>query len=180
LSGAQRVLEIASGSGQHALYFCEQNPSLIWQCSELSESTSGLQMNLNALGKEQFARPITLDVQNPKLVEHALSKAPYDAIYTANSLHIMSWEACLDFFTLVSKALDLGGQFIVYGPFLFSDRETVASNLEFDTWLKERNPLSGIRSFEQICDFLKTLGIEFEVDYEMPANNRLLVFKKTS
>lgn len=178
LDDGQRILEIASGSGQHALYFTSQQSNLYWQCTELSDNRDALQINLNQLSQQTMPQVLTLNVQDKLNVERITALADFDLAYTANSLHIMSWEACLAFVDLMGKVLRQGGRCCIYGPFIFQDRETTASNLEFDGWLREQNPQSGLRSYEALVKAFHQVGLDIEADHEMPANNRLLVFKK--
>lgn len=178
LDDGQRILEIASGSGQHALYFTSQHSNLYWQCTELSDNRDALQINLNQLSQQTMPQVLTLNVQDKLNVERITALADFDLAYTANSLHIMSWEACLAFVNLMGKVLKQGGRCFIYGPFIFQDRETTVSNLEFDGWLREQNPQSGLRSYEALVKAFHQVGLDIEADHEMPANNRLLVFKK--
>jgi cyclopropane fatty-acyl-phospholipid synthase-like methyltransferase len=178
LPSSQRVLEVASGSGQHALYFMQQNPKMTWQCTELSESRDALQINLNTLSNVEFPKVQSLDVTNATHVTLVSELAPFDCVYSANSLHIMSWSACLAFIQLTSKVLTTDGVCAVYGPFFYADQPVVDSNLAFDAWLKERNPESGVRMFDEVVSAFKEQGLAFVFDHEMPVNNRLLVFRK--
>ena len=175
----QRVLEVASGSGQHALYFTELNRSLHWQCTEMPSNRNALQINLNQLSAVEFPKALTLDLLEPLMKNEVIDSAPYDVMFSANSLHIMSWEGCLSFVDLASKALNSGGLCCIYGPFIFTDRETVESNRAFDAALRARDPRSGLRHYDDLKNAFESLDFTTCEDFEMPANNRLLVFKKS-
>nr|WP_284381831.1 DUF938 domain-containing protein [Litoribrevibacter albus] len=178
LPSNQKVLEIASGSGQHALYFTQQNPELIWQCTEMSSERNALQINLNELGAVTFPPIKTLDVLDGRDVAEIQTLSPFDCVYTSNSLHIMSWQGCQAFMKLVSEVLGKGGVCAIYGPFFYNDQPPVVSNLEFDAWLKNRNPESGVRQFSDVAEAFGEVGMTCRSDHAMPANNRLLVFQK--
>lgn len=178
LTEGMRVLEVASGSGQHALYFTSRQSNLHWQCTELSENRDALQINLNQLSQISMPQVMTLNVLDQLNVDTISEQPEYDLAFTANSLHIMSWDACLAFVELMGSVLRQGGRCCIYGPFIFNDRETTASNLEFDSWLREQSPQSGLRSFESLAEAFHKVGMGLEADHEMPANNRLLVLKK--
>lgn len=179
LPSNQSVLEVASGSGQHALYFTQQNPQLRWQCTELSDARDALQINLNELSVSKFPPVKTLDVLNDYFVSEIKALASFDCLYTSNSLHIMSWDGCLAFMSLASQVLPGGGVCAIYGPFLYDD-QPVQSNIDFSAWLKERNPESGVRDIKEVEKGFREEGFEFLADHVMPANNRLLIFKKSS
>ena len=102
-----------------------------------------------------------------------------DVIFTSNTLHIMSWEKCLHFFKDLGEHLKSDSLFIVYGAFNYGGKFTSESNEKFEAWLKDLHPQSGIRNFEDVCDNLKNFGFDVVEDIEMPANNRMLVFKKS-
>ena len=102
-----------------------------------------------------------------------------DAVFSANTLHIMSWEAVQACFAGVGRLLISNGLFIVYGPFNYAGQFTSTSNARFDQWLKQRDPDSGIRNFEDLNLLAAKAGMELQADYEMPVNNRILVWRKT-
>lgn len=172
---ACRVLEVGSGTGQHAMYFCTQDPSLQWQPSDRPEYL----WILDRIHKEKqipnFLAPRELDVNET----WNLPDPAYDAVYTANTLHIMSWVEVEKFF---SKLRDLikaeTGLLIIYGPFKYSGQFTSPSNAQFDAFLRSENPLRGIRDFEEILNLAKAQGLTLKSDIAMPANNQLLIFKR--
>ena len=103
-----------------------------------------------------------------------------DAIFSANTVHIMNWQAVEKFFAGAGEALPKGGSFILYGPFNYHNRYTSDSNARFDVWLKERDPESGIRNFEELDSLAEKAGFQLQEDYAMPANNRILYWEKIS
>jgi len=168
-----KVLEIGSGSGQHAIYFAEQLPHLQWLPSEQSSKVDDLRSNISAGNRANLLLPIGLDVnQLPWYVE------PVSAIFSANTLHIMAIDAVANFFTGVGATLVSGGKLCVYGPFRYSGDFTTQSNADFDRWLKSRDAQSGIRDFELLDKYAKQYGMQLLNDHQMPSNNQLLVWQK--
>jgi hypothetical protein len=106
--------------------------------------------------------------------------APVDAVFSANTLHIMGFSSVCEFFRGVGGVLRLPGVLCVYGPFRFGGAHTSESNAEFDRWLKARDPVSGVRDFEALDALARDAGLEFAADHAMPANNRTLVWRKVS
>jgi len=168
--GITRVLEVGSGSGQHALYFTELFPSLQWQCSELLENVWALQENLK---HTPLQPPLELDVMGlwPLC-------ASVQMLYSANTLHIMSWPAVEALFANAGKVVEQGGLLCVYGPFRYQGAFTTDSNAAFDQMLRRRDPASGIRDFESVERQAVAAGFGLLADYAMPANNQLLVWQK--
>ena len=175
LAGARRVLEVGSGTGQHAVHFAGQLPWLEWQTSDLPDNHAGIQLWLDEAGLDNLRAPIVLDV-----CRYRWDETQYDAVFTANSLHIMPLSAALHFVAHVTDALRQGGRFIAYGPFNYGGCYTSESNARFDRWLQQQHPLSAIRHFEQLDQAAQASGLQLRQDYEMPANNRLLVWVKTA
>ena len=167
------LLEIGSLSGQHACYFSPQLPALTWQCSDIDENITPLTENLTRHGTANTPAPITLDVLNPA---HWPNQA-YDVIYTANTLHIISWHHVQQCFANVGKSAKSGSLFIAYGPFNFYGQYSSESNAEFDLWLKDRDPLSAIRDFEAVDNLAQQAGMKLVTNIDMPANNQLLVWR---
>lgn len=169
----QHVLEVGSGTGQHAVYFAKNLPNLIWQTSDLPINHSGINQWIDEYSSSNIKRPLALDLTDVKPLP-----ANIDAIYTANTLHIVSWQLVESFFALVEKHLSQEGVLCIYGPFNYQSKFTSESNANFDLWLKSRDEKSGIRDFESICQLANKAGLVLNKDIEMPANNRILVFKK--
>jgi SAM-dependent methyltransferase len=173
LGAVGSILEIGSGTAQHAVYFAAHLPHLIWRTSDLPENIPAIQARLNLEGIANVLQPVILDVsRQPWPVE------PVDAIFTANTLHIMSWQHAEDFFSGTGYVLKPGGKLCVYGPFKYNGDYTSPSNAQFDNWLKQRDPLSGVRDFEAVNTLAGREGLILNADHAMPANNRLLVWEK--
>ena len=170
---ATQVLEIGSGTGQHAVHFAQHLPHLIWQTSDLTMHHSGIQAWLDEAALLNTRPPIALDVnQTPWPV------APVDGVFTANTLHIISWPEVACLLAGVGQVLRPDGVLCIYGPFNYEGAFTSESNARFDLWLKVRDPLSGVRDFEAVCEVAKKHGLALQQDHPMPVNNRTLVFQK--
>ncbi len=168
------VLEIGSGSGQHAVYFAKELQHLAWQPSDLQENLSSIRAWIDEESLCNLKQPIELDVERlPWNIFIA------DAIFTANSLHIMSWEMVEHFFKGVGGLLPEGGKLLVYGPFSYHGTHTSPSNERFDQYLKQQNPLSGVRDFDDLDALAKRQNLTFAEEYSMPVNNRCLLWVKT-
>ena len=167
------VLEIGSGSGQHAVYFAKHLEHLIWQPSDLAENLSSIRAWAEEVVIGNLNSPVELDV-----LDQPWKVAPIEAIFSANSLHIMSWEMVEQFFQGVGEVLKPDGKLLVYGPFSYQGNHTSSSNARFDQYLKQQNPLSGVRDFSELDDLAKGQGLTFIEDYAMPANNRCLLWQK--
>ncbi len=174
LQTAKKVLEIGSGTGQHAVYFARAMPHLLWQTSDRPENHQGIQMWIADSGLSNVLAPLELDV--------ARSKWPqgqhYDAIFSANTCHIMHQHEVESFITHAAKQLPAQGRLMIYGPFNYQGHYTSDSNAAFDQWLKSRDPESGIKDFEYLHQLASTADMSLLEDYEMPQNNRILVWQK--
>lgn len=168
-----RILEIGSGTGQHAVHFGAALPHLRWQTSDLPASHPGIRAWLDEAGLPNVLAPITLDVAGP------WPDLAYDGVYTANTLHIVAWGLGEKLIAGAGRLLNAGGRLVIYGPFNYCGAFTSESNARFDDWLRTRDPASGIRDFEDVAQCAESSGLRLEADYAMPANNRLLVFIKT-
>lgn len=178
LARCRRVLEIGSGTGQHAVHMSAALPQLVWQCSELPGTVSGLAARLEAEGTVRTPPPLALDVAAPPWPLPA-SGAPdaFDAVFTANTLHIMSFAHVGQFFARIGEVLAPGGLCCVYGPMKYGGAFTTKSNAEFDAQLRARDPLSGIRDFEALDELAQAQGLTLVEDLAMPANNQLLIWR---
>jgi cyclopropane fatty-acyl-phospholipid synthase-like methyltransferase len=175
LDGRSRLLEIGSGTGQHAVYFAPEFPQLSWQTSDRSDMHAGIQSWLDEEGSPNILPPLALDVGRDKW-----PSALYDVVYSANTVHIMGWSEVEQLFAGVGSVLESRGVFCLYGPFNYQGSYTSASNASFDQWLKARDPSSGIKDFEALLQLAEKAELELTKDYEMPANNRTLVWSKRS
>ena len=159
----KHVLEIGSGTGQHAAYFAPELPHLVWQASDVAENLPGI--------REWASHPSPIELD----VDKDWPKLEADAVFSANTCHIMSW---LQVERMFEKIGQLGSlkTFCLYGPFNYGGRHTSESNARFDAMLRNRDPASGLRDFESINALAETAGLKLQEDNAMPANNRLLVF----
>ena len=172
-SASHRVLEIGSGTGQHAVFFAAHLPHLLWQPSELPANLPALAERIRAEGGSNLRAPVILDVRtNPWPVAAA------DAVFSANTLHIMSWSDVELLFRGVGALLETPGVLCVYGPFRYHGRHTSDSNAEFDAYLRQRDPSSGVRDFEAVDELARAAGLNLSADHAMPANNRTLVWRR--
>ena len=168
-----RVLEIGSGTGQHAVYFAAALPHLIWQTSDLPEHHPGIRDWLEEAALPNLKAPIVLDVGG------VWPDQEFDAVFSANTAHIMSWPQVAQMFGGIGRILASGGRFALYGPFNFGGKYTSSSNKRFDQWLKARDSDSGIRNFEDLDDLAGSNGLTFVQDIPMPVNNRILVWRRS-
>jgi cyclopropane fatty-acyl-phospholipid synthase-like methyltransferase len=172
---SKKVLEIGSGTGQHALHFAAHFPHLVWQPSDTGEYLQGLRERIRHEGTANLLTPVELDVRRlPWNLE------PVDAVFTANTLHIMSWPAVRDFFSGLGAVLTTPAVLCVYGPFRYDGQYTSPSNAEFDRYLRARDPESGIRNFEDVNTLASEQGLSLSADHVMPANNQLLIWQKSA
>lgn len=167
-----KILEIASGTGQHAIHFAKRLPHLIWQTSDLPANHAGIEAWLTEAKLSNVLPPLRLDVRDPTW---PVSKA--DGIFCANAVHIMSWDAVKSLFRGIGQILGPGGIACFYGPFNYGGKFTSASNARFDQWLKANDPESGVRDFEAINSLAEEQGLFLLKDVEMPANNRTLLWQ---
>jgi cyclopropane fatty-acyl-phospholipid synthase-like methyltransferase len=172
----KHVLEIGSGTGQHAAFFGQQLPHLTWQTSDLLINHQGINLWLDEAGLANVQRPIVIDLNETWAMPQ--DNLPVDGVYTANTLHIISWPLVVKFFQAIAKNLTTKASVCIYGPFNYQGKFTSESNANFDLWLKERDINSGIRDFEAILLLANAAGLNLIDDHAMPANNRLLVFAK--
>jgi hypothetical protein len=168
-----KVLEVGSGTGQHAVHLASGLPHLIWQPSDLPQHLPGMRLWLEEAGLDNLLPPLALDIsQNPWPATQT------DAVFTANTLHIVPWRLVQTFFERVGACLPSGGVLVVYGPFSYGGVHTSESNARFDLMLRERDPRSGVRDFEAINALAGGNGLTLVRDQAMPANNRTIVWLK--
>jgi len=168
----KHILEIASGTGQHAVHFAGEMPHLTWQPSELPENLSGIQAWLDEARLPNVLPPIALDVND---AQWPATKA--DGIFNANTVHIIGQADVERMFAHIAQVILPGGCVCLYGPYNYNGTFTSESNARFDVWLKSRNPKSGIRDFEAVNELAASHGLILQGDIEMPSNNRLLVWE---
>ena len=172
LTPGDSVLEIGSGTGQHGVFFASQLPKIRWQSTEQPISLAGLQKGIDEAHLKNLPTPLPLDVNH-----YAWETSQYQAVFSANTLHIMSWPTVKQFLEQVNKALLPAGKLILYGPFRYQGTYTSESNAIFDQTLQARDAQSGIRDFEAIEEILQNKGFLLIHDQPMPANNQLLLWQ---
>ncbi len=168
------IWEIGSGTGQHACFFAENLPHVKWQCTDRLVNLAGIDRWLKDANLSNLLSCLELDVSQINWPCQQIN-----GIFTANTLHIMSVKQVEDFFSGLERYLASGAQVCIYGPFNYHGQFTSESNHQFDLWLKSRDLASGIRDFEYIEKQANRIGLALQHDFEMPANNRLLYFKKS-
>ena len=172
LADAHRLIEIGSGTGQHAVHFAGCLPHLTWQTSDVAENLPGVRLWLADAGLPNLPPPVELDVTG------RWPKGDYDAAFSANTVHIMGDAEVAALFAGLPKVLTPGAPFALYGPFNYGGRYTSDSNARFDQWLKARDPASGIKDRDHLADLGEAHGLVLTEDHAMPCNNRILVFRR--
>jgi len=172
LTDARQVLEIGSGTGQHAVHFAAAMPHLRWQCSDVTHYLPGIRAWLNDAALPNLLAPIELDVDT------TWPDGPFDAVYSANTAHIMSLPQVERMFTAIGQLLPAGAPFALYGPFSDDGRHTSESNAQFDRYLRQNDPLSGVRDLNDLRRFAAAARFVLEDDRPMPVNNRTLIWRR--
>ena len=167
------VLEIGSGTGQHAVTFAAAMPWLRWQTSDLEDNHASINAWIDSAGLDGVLRPVTLDVRAGNV-----DPASYDAVFSANTAHIMGIDAVRRMFSVVGDALRADGVFCLYGPFRIEGRFNTASNEQFDASLRQRDAAMGIRDLETLDDFGASRGLQRQRLYAMPSNNYIAVWAR--
>lgn len=172
---AQSVLEIGSGTGQHAVFFARELAWLNWQTSDREQNHDGINAWLSDASLANVSRPLSLDVE-------VVDEIPgdYDAVFSANTAHIMNFDAVKCMFTIVGSCLQAKGCFCLYGPFKVDGDFTSESNEAFDGSLKSQDPRMGIRDLESLHELAGVNGLAHDKSYAMPANNMLIVWRKAA
>ena len=168
----RKVLEIGSGTGQHAVYFAAAMPQWRWQCTDRAENLPGIRQWLDEAALPNTPAPLVLDVS---------SKWPageYDAVFSANTLHIMGWDEVESLFAHLPDVTTKDAKLAIYGPFNYGGRYTSESNATFDEWLQARGAHMRIRDAEAVDALAEVSGFELIDDAAMPANNRLRVWQR--
>lgn len=166
------MLEIGSGTGQHAVHFAAALPQLIWQTSDREENLAGLGQWLDEAALPNTPAPLIFNVNQTDW-----PCGPFDAVFSANTLHIMGEDEVQTFFRRLPELLAADAKLVLYGPFNYGGRFTSASNAAFDASLRAADPRRGIRDFEMIERLAQAAGLELTEDRAMPANNRCAVFR---
>lgn len=172
-TGCRKVLEIGSGTGEHAVFFASEMPWLTWQTSDLTVNHDSIIAWIDDAGLDNVRGPLELDVQEPPQIRER-----YDAVFSANTAHIMSIGAVECMFQIVADCLNEDGRFCLYGPFNLNGAFTSDSNRQFDASLQARNPEMGIRDLETLDSFGSVNGMHRINLYAMPANNMIAVWAR--
>ena len=174
-AGATGVLEIGAGTGQHAVFFARALQHLMWQPTDRPGHLPGIAAWCNDSGLPNLRAPLALDVD-----AELWPVAACDAVFSANTLHIMSWPSVRNFFHGVGRVLAPGGALVIYGPFFYDNQPNAESNVQFDVFLRTRDPQSGIRDSTAVCALADAQGLMLVADHAMPANNRTLVWRASA
>lgn len=169
------LVEVGSGTGQHAIHMAQHLPHVLWQPTDMAENLPGIEAWRAESQLPNVAPALSFDVW-----DSALPVVPAHYLYSANTLHIMSWETVQRFFSLIPQLLERDGYAFFYGPFNYNGEFTSPSNAQFDQWLKQRAQHQGIRDFEAISDLAAEAGLSLVQDHPMPANNRTLVWRRSA
>jgi cyclopropane fatty-acyl-phospholipid synthase-like methyltransferase len=173
LEAARDVLEIGSGTGQHAVHFATYMPWLVWHTSDLLAQHAGITAWIDDAGLENLPPPLRLDVAAGQW-----PRRNFDAVYTSNTLHYLSWHGVEALFEGVASLLASDGWFVVYGPFNEAGRFTSDGNRRLDLWLRQHDPEFGLRDRVEIETLARDNGFELHAAHPMPANNWLLVWRR--
>ncbi len=168
-----RVLEVGAGTGQHAVHFTTLMPGLDWLVTDVPDKLDGLAARITFEAPDRLSPPVALDVARGLWPD-----GPFDAVYTANTLHIMPFELAPALFAGASQVLGRDGVLICYGPFMDDGMHTADSNREFDASLRARDPSMGIRDTRDLDRLAADCGLTRQADLTLPANNRILVFRR--
>lgn len=168
----RHVLEIGSGTGQHAVHFAAALPHLVWQTSDRAEWLPGVRLWLAEAGLPNTPPPLELDVRGP------WPGGRFDAVFSANTLHIMGWPEVEALFASLPAVLADDARLTIYGPFNYGGCFTSPSNAAFDASLRADDPKRGIRDFEAVDALARGIGFELVEDLAMPANNRCLSWRR--
>ena len=169
------VLEIGSGTGQHAVHFASALPGIVWQPSDMPDAMPALRKRIFNEGPSNLRAPVTIDV----------SVTPWDVrkvdgVFSAKTLHIMHWPQVEAFFAGLPAVAKPGTVLAIYGPFRYRGQYTSGSNESFNAMLHARDPGSGIRDFEAVDALAHAAGFSLVADHAMPANNQTLVWKSAA
>ena len=173
LSNDELVLEIGSGSGQHAIHIAKALQKIRWQPTEHPSALQSLMNNISSFGSPNILAPESLDLAAVEWPTESV-----DCVYSANVIHIIDETLGRRLIETAAESLRAGGLLALYGPFKYQGDFTTTSNAEFDDWLKDRNSSSGIRDFEWVMTLAQDSGLIFMEDRSMPANNQFLAFRR--
>ena len=179
LAGHSHVLEVGSGTGQHSVYFAPRLSHLQWQTSDVLANHEGIKAWHQAYPAPNLHSPLVFDLHDDSIPASKSTQKTYDAVFTANTLHIIAWSLVEKLFALVGESLPDDGKFVVYGPFNENGGYTSEGNRQFDRMLRQSDVKMGIRDKEDVIALANKNKLALSQIYSMPANNQLLVFIKT-
>lgn len=168
------VFEVGSGTGQHAVFFASAMPHLRWQCSDMPAQLPGLRLWLEEAGLPNLPPPLAFGIGQPWPQWHC------DAVFSANTLHILGWEDVCGLFEGLGLWLPAHGLFTVYGPFNYGGRFTSEGNARFDAALRAADARRGLRDFEAVDALARAAGLALLEDRDMPANNRCITWRRVA
>ena len=171
-SASTKVLEVGAGTGEHAAFFAGLLPHLVWQPTDVAAHLPGIAAWRDFVALPNLRAPLELDVDAGEW-----PVADVDAVFTSNTLHIMSWASVCRFFDGIGRVLLTGGVLAIYGPFSDDGRHNAESNARFDAFLRARDPLSGVRDWRAVDMLARQQGLSLTGDHAMPANNRMLIWR---
>ena len=169
----RRLLEIGSGTGQHAVYFAPHFPQVEWYPTDVSVSLKGMSLWFHEHQIRNIQKPSRLEVGKDEL-----PKLKFDLIFTANTFHVMHWKECKSLIKMFGGRLREGSRVLIYGPFKYDGQFTSVAHEELDQELKAKDPSSGIRAFEDVNNAMIKNGFELMLDVDMPENNQMLVYNR--
>lgn len=170
-----RVLEVGSGTGQHAVFIAAQLPHLQWQPTDLADTLPGIELWRQDAGLDNVLPAMELNVNH---LPWTLAAEAFDAVFTANTVHFVDWTTVENLFRGTTQALVKGGHLLVYGPFNENGQHTSRGNQQLDQWLKRRAPESGIKDRQAVIELAADYGLIHRESHSLPANNQLLSFVK--
>lgn len=174
-----QVLEVGSGTGQHAVHFTRRLAQLVWHPTELEPNLPGLQERIGGEGQAEPAQGSQLHAAGVLDVSRGpWPEGPFDAVFSANTAHIMPASAVHDLLAGAARVLRAGGLLLLYGPFSDGGEHSAPSNEVFDAHLRSISPAMGVRDADWISELAGGLQLEPVVDVVMPANNRTLIFRR--
>lgn len=173
LAASRSVLEVGAGTGQHAVCFAAGLPHLQWTPADRPGYLRSIMAWSAEAGLGNLDPPLEID-----LLDDQIDTPPFDAIVCINTIHIVAWQGTERLFEL-ARRLPEGGVMYVYGPYRYSDRPLEPSNESFDVWLKDRDPVSGVRDFDAVNQLAMDAGLVLQCDNAMPANNRSIWWQKS-
>lgn len=172
-----RALEIASGTGQHVVWFAQHMPAWTWQPSEVHHGAL-YNIAVRSAAYANVLEPLVLDVRQTPWFAQVGAPAQFDLIFCANMLHIAPWEACAALMQGAARHLDRGGRLVTYGPYFEEEVSPAESNLAFDQSLRAHDPSWGIRQRADVESQAHAAGLHLGARHAMPANNLLLVWER--